>query len=770
LRTLSRIILTPVERIGPYRIVRKIGEGGMGVVYAAHDERLGRSVAIKTIRDSSDSFSRERFLREARAAAGVNHPNVCQLFDIGDDGGNPFLVMELLEGEALSDRLGRGALPLREAVQVELSILTALDALHTRGFVHRDLKPSNVFLTKHGVKLLDFGLARETLPAGLAHDATTIAGAAKPITVSGMILGTPKYMAPEQLLGAPVDGRTDLFAAGGILYEMISGSAPFPDESPMKLFHAVVYENAPNLAGSASVTAINRIIHRAMAKRADDRYQTAAAMAQDLREIMLMSDTSASVTATRVTRLIVLPFRILRPDPETDFLAYAVPEAITASLAAVRSLIVRSSVAGARFAGEALDLKKLAEEADVDVALTGTILRAGDQIRATTQLVEVPGGTMIWSLTSQSALADLFDLQDKLTQRIVESLQIPLTDREARILRHDVPATPRAHEFYLRATQQGESPESWAIARDLYLRAIDEDPHYAPAWARLARAYLLLGKFSGTDSKQNYSQSESAIKKALDLNPDLAVAHNIYASLEVTTGRAAESVLRLLDAVARGTNDPGVFAGLVTSLRYCGLLEASAAAHEQARQLDPNISTSAAHTFWMMGRYQEALAAVDPNRDLGDAAFIHESMGDLKGAQEVFEDRKRRLAAAGARADSGVFSILEWFRSALENRSADALRFFEKYSDFPDPEGKYYGARSIARIGEHDLAIEQLDKAERGGFFCYPFFVRDPWLDPLRNNPRFIEILRRAESRMHDAQRAFEAHPGSRVLGVGVKR
>ncbi len=759
-----------MERIGPYRIVRKIGEGGMGVVYAAHDDRLGRAVAIKTIRDSTDAFSRERFLREARAAAGVNHPNVCQLFDIVDDAGHPYLVMELLEGEALADRLSRGALPLREAVQVALSVLTALEALHTRGFIHRDLKPSNVFLTPHGVKLLDFGLARETFAPPKADETTVAGGGQKPLTASGMILGTPKYMAPEQLLAAAVDARADLFAAGAILYEMISGAPPFGDESPMKLFHAIVYENAPNLAGSASITAVNRIIHRALAKRADERYQSAAAMAQDLREIMLMSDAVGSVTATRITRLIVLPFRILRSDPETDFLAYAVPEAITTSLASVRSLIVRSSAGAARFAADTLDLKKLAEEADVDVALTGTILRAGDQIRATTQLVEVPGGTVLGSLTSQSPLADLFELQDKLTQRIVESLQIPLTDREARVLRHDVPATPRAHEFYLRATQQGESPEAWLVARDLYLRALEEDPRYAPAWARLARVYLLLGKYTEIDATANYNQAESAVRRALDLNPDLAIAHNTYANLEVATGRAKESMLRLLDTVARGTNDPGVFAGLVTSLRYCGLLDASAAAHEQARQLDPNISTSAAHTYWMMGRFADALATVDPDRDMADAAFIVEAMGDAKGALEIFEDRRRRFMAAGARPDNRVFSVMEWFRAAIEYRKDDALRLYEEHANFPDPEGKYYSARSMARIGEIDLAISELEKAERGGFFCYPFFVRDPWVDPLRGDSRFVEILRRAEARMHDAQRAFDAHPGSRVLGVGARR
>src|SRR2546423_4712905 len=501
-----------LDRIGPYRIVRKLGEGGMGVVYAAEDERLRREVAIKTIREAGDSSAREPFIREAGAAASLSHPNVCQLFDIGDDEGKPFLVMELLEGEALADALKRGALPTAEALRVALAVLTALDALHARGFIHRDLKPSNVFLTKHGVKLLDFGLAREASAAAVSSDATTMQPGDAPLTIAGMIVGTPRYMAPEQLLSAPVDGRTDLFAAGALLFEMVSGKPAFDDDNTMRLFHAVVYEAPPNLAGSAAIAALNRIVHRAMAKRPDDRYPSAAAMAKDLREVMLISDAGADVVAHRVTRLIVLPFRILRPDADSDFLAFAIPEAITTSLAGVGSLIVRSSAAAARFA-DGFDPKRLSEEADVDVALTGTLMRGGNQIRVTTQLVELPAGTVLWSLTSQATMADIFELQDGLTQRIVESLELPLSEREARVLRRDVPATPRAHEFYLRAGQQGESPESWAVARDLYLRALDEDPRYAPAWARLARINLLLGKY-GKESEALYGQAESAAMRA----------------------------------------------------------------------------------------------------------------------------------------------------------------------------------------------------------------------------------------------------------------
>lgn len=734
----------------------------MGVVYAAEDARLNRAVAIKTIRDSVDSSARERFFREARAAASLSHPNVCQLYDIGDEHGRPFLVMELLEGQSLAERVRSGAVPLTDAVQIAIGLLTALEALHARGFVHRDLKPSNVFITAHGVKILDFGLVRETQPA-LSPDESTVQ-APSPLTLSGMIVGTPRYMAPEQLLSQPVDGRADLFAVGALLFEMISGKPPFVDDNAMRLFHAIVYEAPPNLAGSAAIAALNRIVHRAMAKRVDDRYATATAMANDLRDVLLISDAAAPVVARRITRMIALPLRILRSDPETDFLAFAIPEAITTTLAGVGSLVVRSSAAAAALVD--LDPKKLAETADVDVALTGTLLRAGDQIRVASQLVELPGGAVIWSQASQTAMSDVFELQDRLTQKIVASLELPLSEREARLVRRDVPANPRAHEFYLRAGQQSEMPDGWSVARDLYRHALDEDPRYAPAWARLARIYLLLGKY-GNETAKYYELAESAARQALELNPDLATAHDSYAKIEVATGRAQNAMLRLLDRVQSGTNDPAVFSGLVMACRFCGLLQASAAAHEQARRLDPLISTSAAHTYWMMGRYEEALAAVDRERDMGaDEAFIHEAKGNLAAASAVFEDRQKLLISGGERAGSDVFLFLEAFRGAMI-RDRSVLPIFDRFTTFPDPEGQYYLGRALVRLEVLDRGLEFMDRAERNGFFCFSAFERDPWLDPLRGNPRFLDILRRAESRTRDARHAFEDHPGSRVIRVG---
>src|SRR3989449_8480944 len=248
-------------RIGRYAITRKLGEGGMGVVYAARDERLERTVPLKTMSSlASDETARKRFWREARAAARVNHPNVCQLYEIGEEGGELFIAMELLEGEALAERLRRGALSVADAVPIGLGVLAALSALHGQGIVHRDLKPSNVFLTPHGVKLLDFGLARPTDPAR-ERSLDSVAD----LTRTGMLVGTPRYMAPEQVTGEVVDARTDLFAVGAMLFEMLAGRPAFGGRNVVEILHATLHEHPPALTGSPAVAASDRAIRPARA-------------------------------------------------------------------------------------------------------------------------------------------------------------------------------------------------------------------------------------------------------------------------------------------------------------------------------------------------------------------------------------------------------------------------------------------------------------------------------------------------------------------------
>ena len=303
------------------------------------------------------------------------------------------------------------------------------------------------------------------------------------------------------------------------------------------------------------------------------------------------------------TRLIALPFRMLRPDREFDFLIFSLPDAITTSLSGLASLVVRSSLAAARYAGDSPDLRRLASEAEVDAVLTGTLLRNGDQLRVMTQLTEVPGGAVIWSQTSNLALKDIFQLQDELVRRVVQSLAVPLSGRETRLLQTDVPMSPIAYEYYLRANHLGLDWRHYQTALALYLKCVEMDPQYAPAWARLGRIHRIIAKYG--DDKQGLERAEAAFRRALDLNPELNLTHSFYAQLETDLGRAPQAMVRLLQRTRTNGNDPNLFSGLVYACRFCGLLNASIAAHHHARRLDPLIPTSVTHTYFMAGDYQQ---------------------------------------------------------------------------------------------------------------------------------------------------------------------
>ena len=677
------------------------------------------------------------------------------MYEIAEDADQLFIAMELLEGQSLAARLAAGPLAPPEALPIMLATLGALEALHTRGIVHRDLKPTNVFLTSYGVKLLDFGLARKAADDSL----DTSLG----LTLPGYVIGTPAYMAPEQLSGQAIDARTDLFSAGSVLYEMLSAKPPFAADSVMGVFHAVTYDHPPVLTGSATINAVDRIIHHAQEKEPEARYQTAAVMADDIRAAMLVSDardSSEVLRARAVTRLIVLPFRILRPDPETDFLAVGLADGITGSLSGLQSLVVRSSLAASRFSSDTPDLKAIAAEADVDAVLTGTLMRAGDQLRVTAQLLEAPAGTVLWSQTAQAPLGGLFELQDGFSHRIVESLSIPLTPREQQLLKHDVPATARAYEFYLRANQHGYTRRTRDMARDLYLQCVSEDPQYAPAWARLGRVYRLLGNHGDpARSTENLQRAEHAFKRALELNPELPIAHNLYASLEVDLGRAQEAMLRLITCAQQQRADPELFAGLVYACRYCGLLDASVAAYEQARRLDPNIRTSVCQTFWAMGDNQRAIETEpDDEPMMGMLQQLREGrVAEVIDELKAREQKLQEVYVPGIRA----------FRAALEGDHEEFARAFQAQSPFfRDPEDMFYWSCMAAYAGDSERALDTLQRAVNGGWVCFAALAREPWLDPLRRNPRFTDILRTAEARHREAAAAFLRAGGDRVLNV----
>ncbi len=746
--------MSELGAIGPYEVVRKIGEGGMGVVYAARDSRLDRLVAVKMLREGIGSEqARLRFWREARAAAGVSHPNICQVFEVGETEGRLYLVMELLEGEPLGERLRRGPLPEREAISTALGVLAALDAIHRRELVHRDLKPSNVFLTPHGPKVLDFGLARwtqsESEPSML-----------KNLTQPGSVLGTPRYMSPEQLQGLPVESPSDIFAAGVLLYEMLAGKPAFNGDTVMAIFHSVLYEPPPPLPAHPH---IEPVMKRAMSRAPEARYASATAMAEALRT--LASDSSSSRTAEtpaarRETRLIVLPFRMLRPDPETEFLAFSLPDAITASLSGLESVVVRSSLVAARFGGPAPDLREVAEQAQVDAVLTGTLLRAGPQIRLSVQLVEAPAGTLVWSQTSQSSLEDIFELQDSLVKRILESLRQSHSTREDQAIRRDAPVNAAAYEFYLRANQLARDPEGMPVARDLYERCLELDPNYAPAWARLGRCLWLMAKWL-PDSKVDIALAENAFERAFSINPDLAIAHHLYGRFEADRGRARQAMVRLLHRARRFAQDAELFGGLVHACRYCGLLDASVAAYERARKLDPQVQTSIEHTYFMRGEHEKVIELGHTNFAFVMAQSLILLGRDAEAAELVNTHESRlpsemlRLYLAAVKA--GLGENIGALREAVAKLMGLKLM---------DLEGMYYITRICTRIGLIDEAVEIVGRSVRGGWCCPAPLKADTWLEPLRARADFQPVIAAAEKGRAESLEAFREAGGVELLGV----
>jgi TolB-like protein/predicted Ser/Thr protein kinase len=745
-------------RIGRYQIVRKLGEGGMGVVYAARDERLGRTIALKTMASlSQDETARQRFWREARAAASVNHPNVCQIYEIGEDEGRLFIAMEFLEGQSLALRLRAGAMTVAETVPVGLGLLGALSAMHAAGVVHRDLKPSNVFLTTHGVKLLDFGLARPSQTELLSSPEGDL-------TRTGMMVGTPRYMAPEQVRGDEVDARCDLFAAGAILFEMLAGRPAFAGRNVVEVLHATLNEQPPALTGSPAVASVDRVIRRALAKRAQERPASAEAMAAELRAASGAAGGDTPAMARALTRLVVLPFRVLRPDPETDFLSFSLADAIATSLSGVGSLVVRSSAVAARFGAEAPDLKALAAEADVDRVVMGSLLRAGDRLRATAQLVEAPLGTLLASLTVQSSLGDLFGLQDDIARRVVEALALPLAGADA----SPTPAAPRsaqAYELYLRANELARSFEGVAQARDLYERCLELDPGFAPAWARLGRCLRVIGKFIG-DAPDNDARVEQALRRALELNPRLSVAHKYLAQHEADKGLATQALVRLLREAGRHGNDPELFAGLVHALRYCGLYDLAIAAHEEARRLDPNVPTSYEQTLLMTGDIERLLAVTQRMVGSGDEGIRVIGLG-LAGR---YDDARRALLRMGDVRNLPAFQVWkEYLLAWLDRRSSQMLdnaTFLQGLKIMEDPEAIFQEGWLLCDVGDHERGLPLLQRAVAKGYFVAPTLAGHRQFDALRGDPRFQQILADAEAGRRRALDAFREAGGEGLLGA----
>jgi DNA-binding winged helix-turn-helix (wHTH) protein len=461
-------------------------------------------------------------------------------------------------------------------------------------------------------------------------------------------------------------------------------------------------------------------------------------------------------TASVPMRLAVLPFRQLKPDTDTEFLTFALADAVASSLSGLESLAVRSPVASARFASAVPDLTTIASALDVTLVLTGTALRLGDRVRVTTQLVEAPRGTLLWTTTADASLADMFQLTDSLVRRIVESLALPLTVRDARQLDRDVSGSGRAFELYLRANGLGRNPATWPQARDLYLESVRADPQYAPAWARLGRVQRLIAKYATSNRREVERQAEDAFRRALAINPELSLAHYLYAQLEMETGRSVEAFVRLLDRTREPRADPQLYAGLVQAARYVGLLDASREAHDVARRLERAIRTSVAHTSLAGGDYARAVADARDNDDPLEG-FALAVLGETGRAIDVLTELRRRvgdnetwaayvdLTLAFARSD----------RQALASCAKACLQML-----FSDPEGCFEVSLLLALSREPSGAVDLLERAVEAGFSCFAALDSHPMLRTLRADPRFATLAAEIGRRHARAAEAFEKAGG----------
>jgi eukaryotic-like serine/threonine-protein kinase len=531
------------------------------------------------------------------------------------------------------------------------------------------------------------------------------------------------------------------------------------------ILHATLHEQPPALTGSPAVAAMDRVVRRALAKRPAERFSSADAMAEELRAVRGVHSDDAPVRAQALTRLVVLPFRVVRPDPESDFLAFSLPDAIATSLSGIGSLVVRSSATAARFAGDAPDLKSLAGEADVDRVVMGTLLRSDEQLRASVQLVEAPGGMLITSHTVQSSLSDLFGLQDDIARRVVEALSLPLGAGAVTTPTPDAPHNARAYELYLRANELARTYDGIARARDLYERCLDLDPTFAPAWAHLGRCHRVVGKYI-EGSPDSEAQAEQALRRALDINPRLSVAHKFYAHLEADIGQSERALVRLLGQASRQGNDPELFAGLVHACRYCGLYEESLAAHAEARRLDPNVPTSFEQTLLMTGDIDRFLAVEQPPGVAGANDGIRVIALGLAGRRD---EAQQTLLAMRRPSHIPVFqSWTDYLTAWLERRPADMrMAAFGTLKIQDDPEAIFQEGWLLCDVGEHEIALGHLRRAVSKGYSVAPTLSGRPQFDALRSEPAFQAILADAEAGRRQALAAFREAGGNRLLGLG---
>ena len=717
--------LVPGGALGPYVVVAPLGAGGMGEVYRARDERLGRDVAIKVLPDAvaADPERLRRFENEARAAAALSHPNVLAVYDVNVSG-MPCVVFELLEGETLRGRLSAGDLSPAQAVDVACQVGRGLAAAHDKGIVHRDLKPDNVFLTHDGrVKILDFGLARIREP--LAGDALSAARTLEP-TEAGTQVGTRAYMSPEQVRGQTADHRSDIFALGILLYEMLSGQRAFHRPSPAETTAAILRDDPPPIPpGRVLPPGIERLLRRCLSKRPEDRFHSAMDLVFAL-EAVGSGVAPAPAAAAPRSSVAVLPFADLSPQRDQEYFCDGLAEEVIAALARVRGLQVASRTSSFQLRGSGLDVRALAERMGVSTVLEGGVRRAGDRLRVTVQLVDGRDGYQLWSERFDGELKDVFAIQEQIADSVARALRVVLTEADRDALQRRRTTSLEAWELYLRArrTLSDLRTRDMRYAIPLLERAIELDPEFALAHAALAETSYELYSWMGA-REEDLQRGETAAHRALELAPELAEA-------QVAAGAALSGARRYERAAARFEEairiDPQLWQAywLFARMRFAeGRLDDAEALWNKAMQVRP-LDYQVPLLLPMIYRARGRLAELDAIQWRGiELARRH--------LAENPDDVRAMYLCAGALLDRG--------------REDEGTKLLERCLEVSgdDPAVLYNAACIYALNRRHDRALELLDASVGAGWGSREWMEHDPDLDSLREDPRFAAIVSRTK-------------------------